>query len=86
METGTERQHAHELIERLPPAQLQAVLHLLEVMIAHSDDEALTEDERQAVASSREYFRRNPEGGLSFEEVVADLGFTMDQIRGSAGH
>ena len=47
------------------------------------DDEPLTDQDRRAVAASREYFRQNPEGGASFEQVVADLGFTMDQIRGN---
>jgi hypothetical protein len=44
------------------------------------DDDVLTEDDREAVAASREYFRQNPEGGVSFEEVVAECGFTMDEI------
>jgi hypothetical protein len=29
------------------------------------EDEPLTEEDRRAVAASREYFRRNPEGGFS---------------------
>jgi hypothetical protein len=45
----------------------------------------LTEEDRRAVGASREYFRRNPEGGVCLEKVVADLGFTMDQIRGNQG-
>jgi hypothetical protein len=47
------------------------------------DDEPLTDEDRRAVAASREYFRQNAEGGVTFEQVVADLGFTMDQIRGN---
>jgi len=43
------------------------------------DDEALTAEDRQTVAASREYFRQNPEGGVPFERVVADLGSTTDQ-------
>jgi hypothetical protein len=45
------------------------------------DEDALTEQDRQAVAASREYFRRCPDGGLTFEQVVAKLGFTMDEVR-----
>jgi len=78
------KQHAHELLEQLSPDQIAAVVQLLEVMV-EPDDEPLTEEDRRAVADSREYFRRNPEGGVSFEQVVADLGFTMDQIRGTQG-
>jgi len=78
------KQHAHELLEQLSADQIAAVLQLLEVMV-EPDDEPLTEEDRRVVATSREYFRRNPDGGVSFEEVAADLGFTMDQIRGNQG-
>ena len=77
------RQHVHELIDKLPSAQLSAVAGLLEAMI-HDDDDELTEEDRRAVAASREYFKRGGQG-IPFEQVVADLGFTMDQIRGHKG-
>ena len=76
------KRHAHELLEQLSADQIAAVLQLLEVMV-EPNDEPLTEEDRRAVAASREYFRRNPEGGVPFEQVVADVGLTMDQIRGS---
>ncbi len=74
------KQHAHELVNQLGPGQLAAVVHLLEVMIDDEEDE-LTEEDRQAIRSSREYFRENPDGGLSFEDMVAGCGFTMEQVR-----
>lgn len=74
------KQHAHKLLEQLGPGQLAAVVHLLEVMIEDEEDE-LTEEDRQAIRSSREYFRENPDGGLSFEDMVAGCGFTMNQVR-----
>ncbi len=76
------RQHVHELIDQLPPTQLTAVKGLLEAMI-HDDDE-LTEEDRRAVAASREYFQKGGTG-IPFEQVAADLGFTMDQVRGHKG-
>jgi hypothetical protein len=76
------KQHAHEPPEQLSADQIDAVLQRLEVMV-EPDDEPLTEQDRRPIAASREYFRQNPEGGVSFEQVVADLGFTMDQIRGN---
>jgi hypothetical protein len=76
------RQHVHELIDQLPPTQLTAVEGLLEAMI-HDDDD-LTEEDRHAVAASREYFQKGGTG-IPFEQVVADLGFTMDQVRGHKG-
>jgi hypothetical protein len=33
----------------------------------------------------REWFRRNPEGGVPFEQVVVECGFSMDQIRNFKG-
>jgi hypothetical protein len=74
------KQHAHELLEQLGPGQLAAVVNLLEVMI-HEDDDELTEEDRGLISASREYFRQNPEGGISFEDLAAECGFTMDQIR-----
>jgi hypothetical protein len=75
-----DRQHAHQLLDQLGPGQFDAVAKLLEVMTGEEDEE-LTEEDRRAVAASRDYFRQNPEGGIPFEQVVAECGFTMDQIR-----
>lgn len=75
-----ERQQAHALLDLLSPAKLGAVRSLLEVMIDHDVNEELTEEDRRSLRASDEYFRN---GGrrVPFEQVVADLGFTMDQIR-----
>jgi len=75
----TDKQHVVELLDRLEPSQVAAVVQLLEV-ITREDDDKLTEQDRQAVAASLEYFRKGGEG-VPFEQVVSDLGFTMDQIR-----
>ena len=79
-----DRQQAHQLIDQLGAAQFDAVVRLLEVML-RDDDEKLTAEDRRAVAASREYFRQNPEGGIPFEQVVAECGFTMDQVRRHQG-
>jgi hypothetical protein len=73
------KEHAHQLIDRLAPAQIDAVVRLLEVMV-HDDDDELTEEDVRAVAASREYFRQGGEG-IPFAQVVADCGLSMDQIR-----
>ena len=72
------RQRVHELIDRLPSSQLTALDGLLESML--DSDSELTEEDRRAVAASREYFRSGGEG-TSFEQIVSDCGFDMDQIR-----
>jgi ElaB/YqjD/DUF883 family membrane-anchored ribosome-binding protein len=81
----SEKQEAYALIDQLGPGQLAAVVRLLETMV-HDEEDELTGEDRQAVAASREYFRQNPEGGVPIEQAVAELGFTMDQVRGHRGH
>jgi hypothetical protein len=75
------RQHLSELLDRLPPAQLAAIEQLLAAMLEADwdDDDEITEEEAQAIARSTEWFKHNP--GIPFEEVVADLGFTMEEVR-----
>lgn len=82
LDIQTDRQQAHALLDLLPPSKLGAVCTLLEVMIDVVDEDELTEDDRHAVAASREYFRQGGEG-LTFEQVVAECGFTMDQVSAS---
>jgi hypothetical protein len=79
-----DKQHAYELLDQLGPGQLAAVVRLLEAIV-HDEDDTLTGEDRKAVTASREYFRKNPEGGVPFDQVVADLGFTMDQVRNYKG-
>lgn len=80
-----ERQQVHSLIDLLPPAKLGAVRTLLEVMVDDEPEEPLTEEDRRSLLASQEYFRKGSEG-IPFEQVVAELGFTMDEIRsGSPG-
>jgi hypothetical protein len=80
-----DRQQAHQLLDELGPAQFDAVAKLLEVMIHAEDGDELTEEDRRAVDASREYFRHNPGGGIPFEQVAAECGFTMDQVRNHTG-
>lgn len=77
-----QRQHVHSLIDLLPPAKLDAVRGLLAVMVDDDEDadEELTEEDRVALRASDEYFRNGGQG-IPFEQVIAELGFTMDQIR-----
>jgi hypothetical protein len=81
MAVDTLEAKAHELLGHLGPGQLAAVVHLLEVMI-DDEDEELTEEDRRALRASDEYFRNGGQG-VPFEQVAADLGFTMEQIRGA---
>jgi len=85
-----EKQHAHALLDRVPDDQMVAAVRFLEFLLLdpvdrafatapEEEDEDISEEEAQAVARSREWFKHNE--GISFEQVVAELGFTMEQIR-----
>ena len=87
--TNADKQHAHDLIERVPADQMTAAVRFLEFLLlspvdralatAPVEDEEISEDEEQAVTRSKEWFKRNE--GIPFEQVVAELGFSMDEIR-----
>ena len=77
---GDARQRAHELIDRLPETQISALVGLLKTIVDPAfEDEEIGEEEAQAVARSKEWFKNNQ--GTPFEDVVAELGFTMEQVR-----
>ena len=89
----SDKEHAQQLLNRLAPDQVAAVVHVMEVMLdpvsrklanAPVDDEPIGDEEEQAVARSKEWFEHNP--GIPFEQVVTDLGFTMEQIRECRPH
>lgn len=89
-DSNKEKRQAHELIERLPPTQLSAVVGLLEAMLdpvsraianAPVDDEPESEQERQAVAESKAWFQRRGGRGISPEEVLADFGLTKNDLK-----
>jgi len=85
-----EKQHARELIDQLPPHQLSAVVGLLEAMLdpvsrklaaAPIDDEPETEEDRQNAEQSKEWLRQRGGKGIPHEEVLQDLGLTMEDFR-----
>jgi len=85
----TDKQHAHALLDRIPNDQVIAAVRFLEFLlldpascalaIAPLEDEEIGEEEDQAVARSREWFKHNP--GTPIEDVAAELGLTMEQVR-----
>jgi hypothetical protein len=86
-DSSNEKQQAHEMIERLPPTQLSAVVGLLEAMLdpvsraianAPIDDEPLTAEEEKALRAAREWSKHNK--GIPHEQVLAELGITQEEI------
>ena len=87
MASTNAREQAHELIDRMAPSQVYAVVGLLETMldpvsraIANSpvDDEPETEEERRAVAESKAWLARNPGKTISHSEMMAEFGVSAD--------
>jgi hypothetical protein len=72
-----DKQHAHALLDRLPADQMNAAVRFLEFLLL--EDEEISEEEEAAVARSKEWFQHNE--GIPVEDLVADLGFSMDEIR-----
>lgn len=85
--TTAAKEHAHELIERLAPGQISAVVHLLEVMTdpvarsladAPGDDEPVSEEEAREIAAARAALDRGE--GIPHEKVLAEFGLTPEDF------
>jgi len=82
-----EKQQAHELIERLAPSQISAVVHLLAVMTdpvkrslaqAPVDDEPVTQEETREIAAARASLDCGE--GIPHEKVLAEFGLTSEDF------
>ena len=82
-QNSTDPKHqAHELIDRLAPTQVNAVVGLLEVMLdpvsraianAPLDDEPESDSEGDAVSESKSWFQHHTGLGIPHREVVAEF-------------
>jgi hypothetical protein len=77
------RQHAHQLIDRLPDSQVSALVGLLEAIVdpvtvslrdAPLDDEEESAEERAAVAQARRSLADNAGKGIPHAEAMHRLG------------
>jgi hypothetical protein len=84
------RQQAHELIDRIAPSQVSAIVGLLETMLdpvsraianAPFDDEPESEDERCAVAESKAWLAEHPGQGIPHSELLAEFGLSAEDLR-----
>ena len=79
-----EKQHAHELIERLPDSQIATAVRFLEFMLldpvaravalAPPDDEPVTEQDRQRFHEGQAWFAQRGGKGIPMEDVLAEFG------------
>jgi hypothetical protein len=81
------KERAHQLIDRMTPTQVAAVVTMLETLLdpvaraianAPIDDEPVTAEEEKAVAESKEWFKHNK--GIPHEQVLSELGITKEEI------
>jgi hypothetical protein len=72
-----DREHAHHLLDQLAPAQLAAVVHLMETMVPPEEDgDTLSNAESKAIAEADEWLKHHPP--IPHEEILADFGLTAD--------
>lgn len=81
------KEQAHELIDRMAPSQVSAVVGLLETMLdpvarslanAPFDDEPISDEENRAVAASKEWLKLNDP--IAHEEILAEFGLTEEDF------
>jgi len=90
MEAVSDKQHAHELIERLEQAQILTAVRFLEFMLldpvsrsiatAPVDDEPLTAEEEQALDRADAWLKERGGRGIPNEEVLAEFGLTTNDF------
>lgn len=77
------RQHAHQLIDRMPEAQLSGLVQFLETIVdpvsaalrnAPLDDEPEADEEKAAVAEAKAWLERNGGKGIPHAEALRRLG------------
>jgi hypothetical protein len=81
------KEHAHELIDRMAPGQVSAVVGLLEIMLdpfaralanAPYDDEPVSEEEALQVAASKAALARGET--IPHDEILAEFGLTQEDF------
>jgi hypothetical protein len=95
METASDKQHAHELIERLPAAQISTAVRFLEFMLldpvaravatAPADDEPVTEQDRQRFHDGQSWFAQHGGKGIPMEDVLAEFDLKPEDFPHSPG-
>ena len=85
--SSDEKQHAHELIDRMAPGQVAAVVGLLEIMLdplartlasARYDDEPVSADEAREAEAAKASLARGE--GVPHEKVLAEFGLTSEDF------
>jgi len=85
-----DKQHAHELIDRLQTSQISTAVRFLEFMLldpaAHAvatappDDEPVTEQDRRRFHDGQAWFAQRGGKGIPMEDVLAEFGLKPDDV------
>jgi hypothetical protein len=85
--TSDPKQHAHELIDRMAPGQVSAVVGLLEIILdplartlasAPYDDEPVSAEEAREVEAAKASLARGE--GIPHEDVLAEFGLSSEDF------
>src|ERR1700733_11834607 len=85
--SSDEKQHAHELIDRMATGQVAAIVSLLEIMLdpraralanAPYDDEPVSAEEMREVEAAKGALARGE--GAPHEEVLAEFGLSSEDF------
>jgi hypothetical protein len=90
METAPEKQHAHELIERLQMSQVSTAVRFLEFMLldpvaravatAPPDDEPVTEQDRRRLREGGAWFKQSGGKGVPMADVLAEFDLKLEDL------
>ena len=73
---ASDREHAHRLLDQLPPDQLAALVRLLETIVSADEEEGLSATDRQAIGEADQWLEQNRP--IPNEDVLADFGLTTE--------
>lgn len=86
---SADKQHAHALLDRVPPGQMDTAVRFLEFLLydpvaraaatAPPDDEPVTEEDRRRILEGRAALARG-EQGTPMEDVLAEFGLKMEDF------
>ena len=89
MATTSEKQQAHELIERLPENEILTVVRFLQFMLLHPvaraaasarmDDEPITAQDRDRLQAGKDQLTRHGHG-VTMEDVLAEFGLSPEDF------
>lgn len=90
MSGASEKEHAHELIERLRPSQTAMAVRFLEFMLldpvaravatAAPDDEPVTGEDRRRFNEGQAWLAQREGKGVPMEDVLAGFGLKPDDF------